>query len=143
MGIEAEPNVLAKRLVPRVTVQDIKDSLELLHELELIVNEGGKWLVREPAITSGGHWRISAVRQYQRETILLGADSLETIPREERDISSLTLTLSQSDLPALRAKAEAFRSELTQMALAATESDRVMQINIQIFPMARSPKENP
>jgi uncharacterized protein (TIGR02147 family) len=66
-----------------------------------------------------------------------GSDALDRIPREEREISSLTLCLSEADFAKLRAEIASFRSRLLQRYQSAADAERVVQLNFQLFPLSR------
>ena len=59
----------------------------------------------------------------------------EVAPRE-RDFSSLTLSLSEPGLEAIKAKIRKFRKEILEMARQDTEVDRVYQVNFHVFPLS-------
>jgi uncharacterized protein (TIGR02147 family) len=57
--------------------------------------------------------------------------------REERDISALTLGIGEEEFEAIKARIQAFRKEIMEMAVASKEADRVYQLNFQFFPVGR------
>jgi uncharacterized protein (TIGR02147 family) len=65
------------------------------------------------------------------------ADALDRVPRDEREISSLTLCLSEADFAKLKAEIVAFRSRLLQRYQSGDDAARVVQLNFQLFPLSR------
>jgi uncharacterized protein (TIGR02147 family) len=63
------------------------------------------------------------------------AEALDRVPREEREVASLTLSISAARLRELKAQLERFREELLQRYHAEDGCDRVVQVNLQMFPL--------
>jgi uncharacterized protein (TIGR02147 family) len=73
--------------------------------------------------------------QYQREMIKLAEESLERFRKEERDISTLTVSIPESAIPEIRDLTSEFRESLKKLVNGYSETDRVYQLNIQMFPL--------
>ena len=67
----------------------------------------------------------------------LAKRALDHLPREERDISSLTLCVAEAALPLLKQRIREFRQELLQLAAQEASPERVVQLNFQMFPLSR------
>ncbi|MEY2936365.1 MAG: hypothetical protein RL033_7114, partial [Pseudomonadota bacterium] len=63
-------------------------------------------------------------------------EALDSLPREERDVSCLTLCVSQAKLEELKERVRAFRQELLRTAELDNSPERVVQINFQVFPLS-------
>ena len=87
-----------------------------------------------PVLTSGERWRSAAVKDFQKETINLSAQSLELHPKELRDISTVTVALSQKDLPEIRERIGKLRKSILTLDNE-NEPDIVFQINVQVIPL--------
>lgn len=70
-------------------------------------------------------------------------NAIDSIPREKRDISTLTLALDSSQIERIKAVlAEARNSIVKQVgAMPSKECDAVYQLNIQLFPVMQKEKE--
>jgi uncharacterized protein (TIGR02147 family) len=123
-------------------VAEARSALSILLELKLLQkDEHGQ--VRQPdeLVTTGpgplGHQVVS----YHRAMLVRASEAIDRIPREEREISSVTLCVSQSAMLGLKARIREFRRELLQLAELEGEPERVVQINFQLFPLSK--KEDP
>jgi uncharacterized protein (TIGR02147 family) len=58
------------------------------------------------------------------------------VPRDEREIASLTLCVSEAKLRELKRELEAIREQLVQRYMADERPERVVQINFQMFPLS-------
>jgi uncharacterized protein (TIGR02147 family) len=77
------------------------------------------------------------VVEFHRTMMTLAADSLDRVPRDEREIASLTLCLSPEQFLQLKDELSLFRSRLLQRYQTAADSDRVVQLNFQLFPVSQ------
>ena len=66
--------------------------------------------------------------------------ALDELPREERDISTLTLCVAESAVEDLKERVRAFRRELLAFAELDPNPERVVQVNFQIFPLTVAAK---
>lgn len=131
-------DTIGEMITPRVSGEKIKESVELLSRLGLLrEDDKGFWRLAEPHVHPGEKMPSEVVRRFQGQTMRLAERSLEEIPVDERDISSLTVTLKWSDLPRMREKVSEIRRQIQTLAQDCSEPDGVFQLNIQLFPVAR------
>jgi uncharacterized protein (TIGR02147 family) len=71
----------------------------------------------------------------QEETMRLALEALHRIPREQRNISTTTVTLSEKDLDEANEIIKECRTALLKLAESQKNPDRVYQINLQLFPV--------
>ena len=128
---------LASMLSPKITAQEARTSVRLLEKLGMIVRgEDGIYRVTEQFISTGDHWTSAVIRNYQKKNIELSIAALENHPKELRDISSVTMTIPLKNIAVVRERVRQFRQELLLMSQDSTIDDAVVQLNIQMFPVA-------
>ena len=133
-------SALRERLSPHPETAEIERTLELLRRLGLIEwDNDGRWTVVDKHIRTGSQWRERTVRQFQTDTMRLATEALERIPPRRRDISTLTLTLAEKDLPLLRERVAELRRDLVRLAEESDPADAVYQVNVQVFPFTAEP----
>lgn len=131
-------DAIGEMITPRVSGEKIKESVELLSRLGLLrEDDKGFWRLAEPHVHPGEKMPAEVVRRFQGQNMRLAERALEEIPVDERDISSLTVTLKWSDLPRMREKVSEIRRQIQTLAQDCSEPDGVFQLNIQLFPVAR------
>ena len=91
----------------------------------------------EAMVTTGAETRGIHIRRYHRAMLERAAESMELVEGSERDISSVTLCVASHRVPQLKAEIQAFRKRLMQLAEDDDHPDRVMQFNVQLFPLSR------
>jgi uncharacterized protein (TIGR02147 family) len=131
-------DAIGEMITPRVSGEKIKESVELLSRLGLLrEDDKGFWRLAEPHVHPGEKMPAEVVRRFQGQNMRLAERALEEIPVDERDISSLTVTLKWSDLPRMREKVSEIRRQIQTLAQDCSEPDGVFQLNVQLFPVAR------
>jgi uncharacterized protein (TIGR02147 family) len=135
---------LGSRMVPPLDAMQVKESLELLESLGLIrKGMDGFWEVPDRFLSTGEKWQASMITRFQKEMVRLSAESLDTVPKELRDISTLTLPFSRTFLETARERIRAFRQEMLALARECPVEDCVVQLNIQLFPLALLDPQGP
>jgi uncharacterized protein (TIGR02147 family) len=129
---------LGNKIMPPVTQTQAKDTIELLERLDLILkNKDDQYIVKDINLSTGEQWMSVAIRKYQKEIILLGSSAIDTIPKDLRDISTVTVSLSKPTFDAIRERIKSMRKELLEVAKNDTGVDAVYQINFQVFPVSK------
>jgi len=90
----------------------------------------------EPLVETGAGPLGHHVANYHRAMMARAAESLDLIPRDEREISSVTLCISEARMGLIKERIVRFRAELLQLANEDAKPDRVVQINLQLFPLS-------
>lgn len=132
---DGDPKALAKMLRPQITTAQAKRALEILERLKLAEkDERGVWRKTEAVLTTG-ELAAKAIDGFRRDTLRLAAESIDRFEREERSLSTLTVTLSPATFERLRDRFRHMRREILDMAREDRDADRVIQVNIQAFPL--------
>jgi uncharacterized protein (TIGR02147 family) len=130
---------LAVRLHPPISQQQARRSISLLENLGLIKKDDlGTWRPTHKFLTSNGHDNAKAVRSYQKSALKLAASAVDSIPKEERDISTLTISASSKCLETIRERLSEVRREIIEMIREGTDVEEVYQLNFQIFPLTKN-----
>lgn len=131
-----DPKWVARMLRPAISPTQAKDALDTLCELGLLVRDAsGHFRQAEPLVTTGpgplGHHAVN----YLRAMLDQAARALDEVPRDLRDISALTLCVSESSFRQIKERINTFRQELLQLAELDGSKDRVIQLGFQLFPL--------
>jgi uncharacterized protein (TIGR02147 family) len=130
-----DPAWIAKTLLPAITASEARKGLAVLLELGLLVRgTDGRLSQAEPLVGTPSGPLGHHVARYHRTMMLLAAESIDRVPREEREIASLTLCIEDSALAELKAELEQFEQQLLQR-FGSEPGRRVVQINFQLFPL--------
>jgi uncharacterized protein (TIGR02147 family) len=130
---------MSRRLQPNLTADQVQEALITLKSLGLIVDDEGRWKVTEKLLTTGDEVTMVAVTHYHLNMLRLAGESISRFSRDEREVSSVTLSLTPAKAMEAKRMIQEFRKKL--WALETEEPEReVYQINFQLFPMTSSKK---
>ena len=141
-GFREDPKWIAAQLRPRITKPAAARALKTLIALGLLARDtDGRLRQANPLVTTGSGPLGHHVVTYHRAMLERASDALDHVPREEREISSLTLCTTQAMLLELKQRIVQFKNELLQVAEHTGASARVVQINFQLFPLSAITEE--
>lgn len=132
-----DPYWIADRLDPRVRPEQVKKSLVLLERLKLIERKNGKYCVTSTNVTTGDEVSDLAVLRYHQNSIDLGKDSIMRVEDSLRDISGVTVAISEETAEKIKDELRHFRKKVLALAEQELHGDNVYQLNIQFFPMTK------
>ncbi len=136
----AEPRWIASRLCPPIRTAEAEQALNILFQLGLLkTDERGCVVQSEPLLSTGPEARAVHIADYHRTMMLRAAASIDLVPSDQRDISSVTLLVSQGGIQRMKRRIQRFRRELMEVALAEAEGKQVVQLNLQLFPLSADP----
>jgi uncharacterized protein (TIGR02147 family) len=132
-----DPRWIARTLVPSITPRQAREALKVLREIGLLVEgEDGTLSQAQPLLSTPDRPLGHHVVRYHRAMMERAAEALDDIPRDEREMGSLTLCLSEQSMHELKAHLQRFREELLQSYVADDDATRVVQVNFQMFPLS-------
>lgn len=135
----ADPRSIARSIIPPIEPVQVQEALDLLKDLGMVRKlSSGKLALAEPHITVGGPEKSKAVREFQKQVMQLGAASLDTVPVTDRDISTLTLAMDEECMDDLKEMMREFRRQVQKRVEESRQPDRILQLNMALFPVARS-----
>lgn len=137
----SDPAAIAARIVPAVPVEDVAAALELLQELGIVKRNMGRLQIADLHLTVDGSSKSEAVSQYQHQVLRLASEALDRFPREERDVSTLAVTVDLKAFVEIREILRECRRQIQKRVEDARHPDRVLQIAMAVFPIA-PPLEN-
>jgi uncharacterized protein (TIGR02147 family) len=130
---------LAKMVEPPIQPREARKAIELLEKMSLIKRDSrGFYKPTDTLITVGEDWQSIAIANFQKTVINLAQSAIDRFMPDARDISTLTVNLSQKKLQIVKEKIRALRKEIMEIENVDQENDTVFQINFQIFPMSKS-----
>lgn len=139
---KGDPDRLASLLVPEVAPDQVRESIRLLADLGLAHKDSqGRWRQRDAVLTTGGQTSSEVVVEFQRRMIRLALDAFDSWPREERLMSTLTLSISDATRDLFKRRIRELASELLESARRDERPRRVYQLNLNLFPLSKDPGE--
>lgn len=136
-----DPKWIAGQLLPRISVQQAQRALSLLLKLQLLERgPSGQLRQAAPLLTTGPGPLGHHIYSYHHMMLERAGAALDELERDERELSCITVGVSQAKFEALKERVRAFRKQLLQDAEVDEATERVVQINFQLFPLSAKPQ---
>jgi uncharacterized protein (TIGR02147 family) len=130
---------ISKLLTPKIPLSQVRASIALLLKLGLLEKSpSGKYHQTGKHITTGENISSMAVRKHHENMGTLAVAALESVSKNERDISGITMGLSKEGFEAVKAEIVNFRRRIKEIAeQSESEEESVYRINLQLFPLSK------
>jgi uncharacterized protein (TIGR02147 family) len=130
--------MIGKYLDPPISALQVRKAIDLLCEMGLLtVDENGNYKVAAASLTAGDEVASMAINSFHRQSLELAIRSISKTPADQRDISGVTMSVSQKGFDKIKSEIQAFRKKIMSIAENDTEEDRVVQFNMQLFPLSK------
>jgi uncharacterized protein (TIGR02147 family) len=131
--------LLGRMLQPTISARKARQSIRLLLNLGLLrkIGRTGRYEQTDRLVTTGDEVHSLAVHNFHLQNMALAAESIDTVPRNQRDISSVVLGLSPKGFEMVKGEIQKFRKKLLELAEKETSVGKVYHANFQIFPTTK------
>ncbi len=134
-----DPVRLASMVRPSLKRMQVKKSLELLTRLGLIkVRKDGRYEIIGKILSTGNEVESLAVQQFHLACMDLAAKALKELPKDRRNISGLTLGISNKAYEKICTVIQSCQETILDIAEKDEGSDTVYQLNFHFFPVSRT-----
>jgi uncharacterized protein (TIGR02147 family) len=138
-GFQEDAAWIAQQLEPCISEKEAAHALEVLQRLGLLErSDSGKLVQAARAVTTGQQASGLYIRNYHAELMQRAVHAMNHLPAEERYLSALTLSASAATWAEVRRRVIEFRQELVALCDADPDPSRVVQLNLQLFPLSRA-----
>jgi uncharacterized protein (TIGR02147 family) len=139
LDVRDDYEVLATFLRPSISVPQAKAGIRLLESMDLVARDSqGCWRATQKSLISQrDESTVLLVRGFQSEMIGLARQALLDVPPEEREVSCMTMSVSAKGLELVKARIKDCQERIREIVHADRGEDRVIQLNLQIFPLTR------
>jgi uncharacterized protein (TIGR02147 family) len=131
---------LGRLLDPPIRPDQAEKAIKVLEGLKFIAkDEKGIYRQSQNHITTGSEVESLNVANYQIACMDLAKEAIDRHEAANRDMSTLTLSLSKPAFEAMKEEIIAFRKKLLAMEKQFPKADRVYQLNTHFFPLSKIP----
>ena len=140
-SFKPDPEWIAAMLGGKVTVDQAAHSFELLQRMGYIRFEAkqNKWIQTESVIELPGELASDAILRYHQQTLGLASDALMSVDQERREISSLTMAISQESFDKLKKSMQQWMQVALSELSETKDPSQIVQLNMQLFPLVEDP----
>lgn len=141
-GFRGDYDELARRIDPPITEAQARKAVQVLEKVGFIARNGKQGFVKtEPLWRTDKNLATIAVEKFQQAMLDLAKEAYDRIPRENRDFSTLTLSVGEEDFRTISRDLASLRSRILEMAKRCIKPERVLQCNFMVFPLTRVEKK--
>lgn len=133
-GFRTDEKWIARRL--GISPLEARDSIARLVRLGLAELKAGKLVPTKKNLSTSHDVASAALRKSHAQSLSQAIATLEEVPVELRDITSITMAIDTRKLGLAKDAIKDFRRRLSQL-LEAGEADEVYNLNIQLVPVTR------
>ncbi len=132
---------LGKMVNPRLKIKEVKAAIRLLEKTNLLKKkEDGTYEQTAKLISTGSEVVSLAVRDLHRQMAKLAVNAIENTPKDERDISGLTVGVSQKGFDRIKDELEKARERIMSIVAEDEPVEKVCRVNLQFFPLSKNVK---
>lgn len=140
-GFQLDVRWIARQLRPRVSLARVRRALDTLSTLGMLNTDEENGTVRpvDQAVVTAHEVSGLAVFNYHRSMATLALDALEWADAPIRHFGAVTVRVSPTQLDALKREVSRFQERVLSLCDASPTDeprDRVMQLNLQLFPLS-------
>jgi len=128
---------LAQQLRPSITAQEAKSAINFLLKNEFIrIDETGRHVAAKQSLTTEKEVKSLNMINFQRNMMQMAMQAIDRFKPEERNITSITFSVSHKAIPDIKAELEACHARIRNIIEKSTADDILCQLNIQLFPLS-------
>ncbi len=137
-GFKGDPAWIAKHVEPPITEREAAHALEVLIKLGFLVKgDRGKLVQNEPTLATSTDEVSEQLWNYHREMLYKAQYALRQ-PNEERNIASMTLSVSKEQFQEIKKKVDQFYVQINDYITETPEEPEVVcVVNFQQFKVSR------
>jgi uncharacterized protein (TIGR02147 family) len=134
-------SLLGRSVYPAITSSEAKSAVLLLVKLKMIKKlDNGRYEQCFRAVQAKSELDAMAIMKFTKAMAEKAAHALETLPKDQRNFSTVTCGMSRACYELIIAETSAFKDRIVTIINNDVSSsiDQVYQCNFQIFPVSRN-----
>lgn len=135
----ATPAQMADQMAFDTQTAEVKKALALLQKVGLLTKDVDGNFNRDQKSVTTGNLEVASlsVREMHRQMGELAVRALDEVPVKERDISGLTIGISETAFYRITKEIEDFRRRVSSIVMEDSDEARVYRLNVQLFPLTK------
>ena len=130
--------LLAKKCIPPIKKSEARKAVTfLLDKGFLKIDTRKHYRQTNPALSTGSEVSSLAIRSYNELMAKRGVEAIRQFPPTERDIRSVIAGISPASYARIKEEIREFISRVIRIVDDDTTSDRVYNLNLQLFPLSK------
>lgn len=135
----SDPGHLGALLEPPVSAAKVENALDLIEKSGFIQRKDTGYVTTGSFLSTGDRWESAAIQSFQKMMAMLGTEALVRFPKNDRDISTLSVSLGEENFKKVTEIIREAREKIREVENGETSPQKVYQVNFQVFPLSRKP----
>ncbi len=136
---DGDYKALGEMVNPPISEREAKRSVRLLIKLGLVQEKDGEYSASHKFVTTEGlTMGTLAVRSVQKKMANLGGESVDTVPKDKRDVSGVSVSINSGSIDKIREELARCRRRIMEIAKADEKCDSVCRVNLHMFPVSKT-----
>lgn len=127
---------ISQMVVPAISLNEAQHAVDTLLRLGLLKQVGQQVQLKEDSVTTGNQFANYGVVSFHKKMMGLAADALDRFSAQEREISSVSIGLSEETFVRVKKMIEEFRDQLINLSEDDQQKNKLFQLNFQLFPLS-------
>lgn len=141
-GFQNDPYWIAEQIKPKIRPEQVKKSLQVLENLNLIKVVHGSIELTHNSVKTGHRVRGIGIASYHQAMLERSQEALTHAPGALRNISAMTISVNSQNYEKIRSLIHEFNEKIFAIASDTEDPDRIYQMNIQLFPFSLPTKKD-
>jgi uncharacterized protein (TIGR02147 family) len=120
-----------------ISLDELKLALKTLSKLGLIEKTPKGWITKESSFEVAPGLMSFHIRNFHKEMISRALESVENLEVEQRNLSSVTIALSDKNYEDFCNRLDQFSRDCNALYSADANPEKVYQFNFQVFPLLK------
>jgi len=125
-------------LIPQISGAQFRFAVNVLEGLGLVIANGKKYQCNAEHIWVESPIKSLAIRKFQKDSALLAADSMENAPKDQRNISTMTIGTTQKGFIKIQKLISQLQNEIVSIVEQESKIEQVFNLNVQLYPVSKS-----
>lgn len=139
-GFREDPKWINQKLGLKLDVKEIEKAIYTLLELGLLKRTSkGELIQSESRLTTQTEVFSLAAINFHRQMMKKASESIDTSRTQDRDLSSLTISVNRKQFERIRERLAQLRREIHAMVETEEPKDAVYQMNLHLFNLSKVP----
>ena len=132
----AMPKEIAQKCLHEVSAKEVKDSIDFQVEAGLLKKTGpGEYEQTDKLLAGDTQLMALAVRSMNRQMAQFAAETLDSVPADERFVSGITMGVSDDAFGKIVEALRKCREQVQSIIFNDDKVERVLRLNLQLFPL--------
>ena len=132
----AMPKEIAQKCLHEVSAKEVKDSIDFQVEAGILKKTGpGAYEQTDKLLAGDTRSMALAVRSMNRQMAQFAAETLDSVPADERFVSGITMGVSDDAFGKIVEALRKCREQVQSIIFNDDKVERVLRLNLQLFPL--------